>query len=353
MSQKYDTLEKQIGDMGGDIDTVNPGTDGLGKLKHKEVYTGKRDLGESEQRSLDDFMARSRDKERAESNVGRVEIADGWIPVDREEMGVRSLFYPAEWEFFVKPATLQAIKNWTSIDEERPEQVNRVFNEIIKLCVKIDTHSSQGAGWSQINSWDRFWFTLKVREYTFSKGESKVEFEDSCSECGSDIKFTLTSDSLYYEFPDDDLIEKYWTGTEWYIDPTEYGVAHEPITLYTPKLGKDEAIIDWATAKARANQKLDETFIKFAIWMLNKPSRDPQNLDRQVQKLYNEYKSWDEDMFMFMDDVINNITINPSEKLRMKCPHCGGEAIANVQFPNGIKTLFTRENTGRKKFGSR
>lgn len=340
MANNYNELENQIGDMGGDSPLTSK------KLKHAASYGKKEELTKSEQEDLDGFLSRARNKSED------IRIGDGWVLMNREELGIRDLFYDKDWEFYIKPATVGAIKNWTAIDEERPDQIHKVMNEICKSCIKIDTHSQEGAGWTQINSWDRFWFILKVREYTFSKGESKIEFEDSCSECEEDMKYTLTSDSLFYEFPDEDLIEKYWVGGKWEIDPSEYGVNHDPITLYTPKLGKDDAIIEWATARVRNKQKIDETFLKYLVWLLPKASRDPQMLDRQIQKIYREYKEWDIDMFQFMDDVINNITINPSEKLRCKCPHCGAEATSNVQFPNGIKVLFKTESN-IKKFGSR
>lgn len=337
-------LEMQIGDLGGE----NVENNGLGKLTHKSAYGQKEDLDDDERESLNKFLNKGKAiKEDAEN----AQISAGWIPIDREMLGIRSLFYPSEWEFFIKPATMQAIKNWTAIDEERPDQVNKVFDEIIKQCVKIDTHSPQGAGWAQVNSWDRFWFILKVREYTFTAGETKIEFEDECTECGQNILFSLTPDALHYEFPDDNLIEHYWTGKEWQIDPTEYDVDYPPITLYTPKLGKDSMIIDWAIAKQREGGKIDETFIEFLVWMIDKPSKDMGLFDHQVQKLYKEYKSWSVDMFTFMRDVIKNITINPSEKLAMRCPHCGQETISGVRFPDGINKLF---GTGKaKKFGSR
>lgn len=338
-----EVLESQIGDMGGEPVV-------MGKLKHKASYGQKEELTDQEQSDLDNFLARSRthNVKDAESTS----ISQGWIPIDREEMGVRSLFYDSNWEFYIRPATVQAIKNWTAIDEERADVLNNVFNDIIKTCVKIDTHSSQGAGWAQINSWDRFWFVLKVREYTYSQGQNKIEFEDECSECNTDITYQLTAQNLFYEFPDDDLISQYWNGETWVIDPAEYDVNHEPVTLYTPKLGKDEAIIEWATSQVRAKKKLDETFVKFLVWMLPKPSKDMQVLDRQIQKIYKEYKNWDIDMFTFMNDVVNNITINPSEQLRVICPNCGQEATSTVQFPNGIKILFEVKTTA-KKFGSR
>lgn len=338
-------LENEIGGLGTEEQVQTT----MGKLKHKAAYGQKEDLNDAEQESLNRFLNRGKQlKEEAEI----VQISTGWVPVSREDMGIRSMFYPSEWEFFVKPATMKAIKNWTAIDESRPDQVNRVFNEIIKQCVKIDTHDTKGAGWAQINSWDRFWFILKVREYTFAMGENKVEFTDECNECGQEIQFVLTADSLHYEFPDENLVQDYWNGKEWEIDPTEYDVDHEPIKLYTPKLGKDEAIIEWATNRHRAGGKLDETFIEFLVWLLDKPSRDPQMLERQIEKIQKEYNSWSVEMFTFMRDVIKNITINPSENLSTRCPQCGQETISGVQFPDGITALFG-VNKPRKKFGSR
>lgn len=349
MSRQDEILQDQIGNLGGaPTDDTMIGK----KLKHKEIYgkTTKDDLDEIDKESLSKFIG-IRDAKIHEQE--EASIAQGWIPVSRGSMGIRSQFYPEQWEFFIKPASVSAVKNWTSIDEERPDQVNSVFNDILRNCLKINTHEQEGAGWAKINSWDRFWFILKIREYTMALGESKVEFEDACEECGEDITFRLTSDGLFYEFPDEDLINEYWNGQEWVIDPRKYDVDHDVVTLYCPTLGKDASIIDWATARARAGQKIDESFIKFLVWMCPKlSSKDSRLLDQQINKAYNEYKSWDLEMFTFMNDVINNININPSEKLRIKCPHCEQEVTSNVQFPSGIKVLFEAKSKA-KKFGSR
>lgn len=346
------TLEQEIGSLGAEETTGLGSTEGtgLGKLQHKSSYGQKEDLNAAEKDSLTAFLGKSK---AVKEEMEMAEISSGWIPIDRAQMGIRSQFYNDNWEFFIKPATMKAIKNWTAIDESRPDQVNRVFNEIIRQCVKIDTHQPmQGAGWAQIKSWDRFWFILKVHEYTFSNGESKIEFTDECNECGEEINYKLSADALHYEFPDEALIADYWNGREWVIDPTEYDVDHDPIKLYTPTLGKDEAIIEWATMKARNGAKLDENFIEFLVWMLEKPSKDMSMLDRQIEKLHKEYNSWSVDMFTFMRDVIKNITINPSENISMRCPQCGQETISGVQFPNGITALFG-SNKPRKKFGTR
>lgn len=340
----YDSLESQIGNVGGNPEENK----GLGKLKHAEVYGGKKNLDDEEKNEMESFLARSRKKLSIETP-----IAEGWVPIERSELGQRAMFYPEDWEFAIRPATVQAIKNWTSVDEENPEELNKVFNEIIRLCVRITDSKGVVHTWQEMNSWDRFWFILKVREYTFAQGESKIEYTDQCENCDEDLTFTLNSSSLTYEFPDDDIIQKYWDGSKWVIDPREYDVDAATITLYTPKLGKDQAIIDWALNRARQGKRdIDENFIKFLVWMISKPSRDPQNFDAQVRQAQNTYKGWDIDMHSFMTDVVNNITINPSEKLSTKCPHCGAEVTSQVQFPNGVKALFKTESKV-KKFGSR
>ena len=355
MSKKENGFEEQIGNLGGEAAPENP-------LAGRKIPVpgSKQNLSDQEQADLDSFLSRSRKASRRE-NDDRQEVrvfsaastAEGWIPIDRSELGIRSKFYPEDWQFFVRPATVEAIKNWSSIDEERIDVVNTVFNDIIKTCVKISS-ASGNIPWNRINSWDRFWFILKVREYTFKEGESKIEFKDNCPECDEELTYTLTPNSLFYEFPDDDIVEKYWDASErcWFINPKDYGIQRDMVKLYVPTLEKDQAILDWAINRSRAKAKIDNVFLRFLPWMLSKAPKDEAVLDKFIRECETTYKGWDEEMFEFMDEVVYNITINPSEKLRQVCPHCGEEVVSNVRFPNGVKVLFKRE-TSRQHFGSR
>ena len=359
----YEGLESEIGNLGGEEQvTEQKAEKSLGKLKY-DHGTRKRELSDEEKRELEAFRARSDSRSTIGRGMGSpklpmgdpddgvVPVGDGWIPVDRMEMGLRSYFYPEDWQFAVRPATVNAIKNWTSVDEERMDQVNNAFNDMIKTCVKI-TSSEGGVSWENLNSWDRFWFVMKIREYTFTHGESKVQFTDTCSECDEDITYELTSAGLHYEYPDDDIIEKHWDGKVWKINPREYDVDADEITLYLPTLGKDNAVITWATNRYRQTGKVDEHFAEVIPWLIPKASRDPQMFDRQIDKIYKDYKSWSVEFNSFIRDVIRNLTIMPSNKLRTICPCCGREAVSNLRFPDGIKVIFNVA-TRAKKFGSR
>lgn len=354
-NENDELLKNQIGNIGGLEEQVNS----LEGKKLKNTPGAQKELSREQDEEMQEFLSRSRSRskitkhEDVENQSAFPRISEGWNEIDRIELGIRSQFYPDDWSFYIRPATVDAIKNWSAIDEERIDVLNTVFNDIIRSCVSIKS-ATGNIPWNRINSWDRFWFILKVRELTFKQGEAKIEFSDTCSECDEEIYYNLNPKSLFYEFPDDEIVNKHWNPSEriWYIDPNDYGLDRSPIRLYIPTLEKDQAILDWGIAKARANKKLDQTFLRFLPWMLSKVPKDAQVLDKFIMDCLQVYKSWDVEMFEFMDEVIRNVTINPSEKLRQVCPHCGEEVVSNVRFPNGVRALFKTE-AKHIKFGSR
>lgn len=348
LTNDYDVLESQIGREGSEPMS-------LGTLRR--IPGQQEELTESEKSSMEDFLKRSEsahakrfgDTRESEGN----DIASGWIPIDRSELGLRDMFYPEDWEFRIRPAEVEAIKNWSSIDENNIAVTNSVFNEIMKACVSIKTPAGK-LPWGKINTWDRFWFLIKAREYTFAKGEAALNYDEDCPECGAQVFFDLKPENLVYEFPDEEVVKKHWNQEEraWIIDPTEYDIDMPVQYLYVPTLEKDEAILQWAYAQAQMNKQISEPLLRFLPWMLKKSSKDPDTMDKMVREVKREFNSWDTDMFNFMDEVLRNIVINPSEKLKQICPNCGEEVQASVRFPNGIRSLFAVQNKHRK-FGTK
>ena len=121
-----------------------------------------------------------------------------------------------------------------------------------------------------------------------------------------------------------------------------------------PTLEKDANIKAWIIDKLQKqpNKKLDSVFIKFLPWMANKISKNLDVASRQIKELEMKFKSFDTEMFTFMNDVITNIMVTPSTKLTTKCPTCGEEVTTNIRFPNGVSELLNVKRTG-KKFGKK
>ncbi|MCH5167518.1 MAG: hypothetical protein J1F35_06435 [Erysipelotrichales bacterium] len=283
-----------------------------------------------------------------------VEVRDGWIHMDKALLGERADFYPESWEFMIRPATVDAIRNWSTVDEENPLNVDDVFNEILKYCLAIKTPTGPQP-WSQINSWDKFWFVLMIRAYTFKQGEQSISWNEDCVNCDAPVDFKLDFESLMYDLPDPEVMRYYDRESRtWMIDPAEYDLPDAPITLYNPTVEKDANIKAWMINKYQENRnaKVEGNFVKFLTWLAPKISKDQEIAKRQIKEYQMKYKSWDMDMFTFMEDVVKNIAVTPSTNISAICPSCGEEVTAQIRFPNGISDLFNVRRKSRK-FGKK
>ena len=309
-----------------------------------------------EEEDEDKNFAKNKGLSRIGDEIGqKAEIRDGWIDVDKSLLGERATFYPEDWQFRIRPATVEAIRNWSMIDDENPLSVDDVFNEVLKSCIAIVTPQGPKP-WGNICSWDRFFFLLLIREYTFKQGESEVSYEEDCPECDNPVKFVLSSQSLSYELPDPEVMPMYDRETRtWNIDPAEYDVEADVTTFYVPTLEKDQNIKNWLIARynENRNKKIDQVFMRFAPWMSPKISKDDTIAKRQMRELEMKYKGWDEEQFEFFNDVIKNIIVTPDRNLTTICPVCGEEVVSQIRFPNNISALFKSTTKRRKKFGSK
>ena len=287
-----------------------------------------------------------------ESIQQNVEYREGWIDVDRALLGGRSVFYPEDWQFRIRPATVEAIRNWSAIDDENALSIDDVFNEILKSCLSIVTPMGP-LPWSNIRSWDRFFFILLIREYTFLQGESKIEFTEDCPNCDNPVPFTLRSTSLDYDLPDPEVMGMFDKQEQnWLIVPEDYDVPEDPITLYLPTLEKDANIKAWMIQRYQEKKKIDTIFIKFLPWLAPKISKDTTIANRQIREYEMKFKSWDTEMFSLMDDVIRNIVVTPATNMITTCPTCGEEVTTQIRFQDGVRSLFSMANK-HKKFGKK
>ena len=327
----------------------NPATQYLGQtLEHNIGHMRPDDDGTKD-------LAERKHLSRVGDNIGEnAEIREGWIPVDRALLGERERFYPEGWTFYIRPATVEAIRNWSVIDDENFNSIDEVFNEIIRTCLMIKNGQSLVA-WGNVNSWDRFFFLLLIREYTFKNGESNIKYDEDCPSCDNPVTFSLTSGSLMYEFPDEDIMYQFdREARTWTIDPQEYEVDADPVTLYVPTLDKDANIKNYVFGLVRENpnKKVDPVLMRFLPWMSPKVSKDETIAKRQIKAMEMTYKSWDIDMFGFMDDVVKNVTVTPSTKITSVCGVCGEEVTSQIRFPNSVGDLFNIKSK-HKKFGKR
>lgn len=365
------TLAAQIGDLGNDLnmeadggvqqevyDDVPeeaPSTNMASQMIGKKINRLPGAMS-NEERERDKEFIKSQNLSRIGQKIGETaRVREGWLPVDRTLLGERDIFYPSDWSFYIRPATVEAIRNWSMIDDQNGNSIDEVFNEVLKTCLQIKDSTDRPIPWHNICSWDRFFFLLLIREYTFQNGESNISYYEDCPECETPVEFNLTSNALMYDMPDEEVISYYdQTSRTWAIDPSEYEVEGDPITLYVPTLEKDANIKAWMIRKLQENRntKIDPVFIRFVSWMTPKISKDDEISKRQMKQLKMAFDSLSIDQFEFMDEVLKNIIVTPKTKLITKCPSCGEEVTSDIRFPNGVSGLFHIQSK-RRKFGKK
>lgn len=283
----------------------------------------------------------------------KAEIREGWIPVDRALLGERDIFYPESWSFKIRPATVDTIRKWSTIDDENPLVIDEVFTEVLQSCLSI-SDGTKLIPYGNLNSWDRFFFILLVREYTFINGEQKIQFSEDCPECDNEVTYELTTQSLMYDMPDQEVMKYYDRETRtWNIDPQDFGLDEEDIiTLYIPTIERDANIRNWMVNRIRDGKKVDNVFLKFLPWMAQRVQKDVNMATKTIRQCEIKYKAWDTNMFTFMDDVIRNIVVTPAQTLSAQCPVCGEEVTTQIRFQDGISSLFNVQNKFRK-FGKK
>ena len=365
------TLAAQIGDLGNDLNMEADG--GVQQEVYDDVaeeapstnmasqMIGKKlnrlpGAMSNEERERDKEFIKSQNLSRIGQKIGETtRVREGWLPVNRPLLGERDIFYPSDWSFYIRPATVEAIRNWSIIDDQNGNSIDEVFNEVLKTCLQIKDSTDRPIPWHNICSWDRFFFLLLIREYTFQNGESNISYYEDCPECETPVEFNLTSDALMYDMPDEEVISYYdQTSRTWAIDPSEYEVEGDPITLYVPTLEKDANIKAWMIRKLQENRntKIDPVFIRFVSWMTPKISKDDEISKRQMKQLKMAFDSLSIDQFEFMDEVLKNIIVTPKTKLIAKCPSCGEEVTSDIRFPNGVSGLFHIQSK-RRRFGKK
>lgn len=282
------------------------------------------------------------------------DISLGWIPVNRNNLENRGIYYPESWNFKIKAASVKEIKNWSSINDEDPNSTIEAFNEILKNCLSI-SDGFRNYKWNKICDWDKFYFALLIRELTFVKGESAYNLTKKCNECDNGVNVPLSSDSMIFKCPDNETVLKHYHEQErlWLVDPTEYNVKGPKVVFYIPTLEKSNALKNWAIDKTRAEEKLNESFLKFLPWLVpNIIPTERKELEKMILEAESTYQSWEEDMFMLMDEVIDNVLVSPERYIVTQCNACGEEVRVPIRFPDGIRSLFI-VSSGRPKFSQK
>lgn len=262
----------------------------------------------------------------------------GWKPFPVNLLPSSGMFYPEGTTILIKPALVEEIRHFSTIDENDPLDLDDKLNMVMSKCLMLkfpDRHAS----WKDLKEEDRFCLVFAIRDITFKNGENKLFINMQCGNtCAGDgsyfEKIEMKNENFeYYEI--DPKLMRHFSNEEkcFVINNPKVGV----IKLYIPSLGVTTFIKNYMREKIKKGERYDKTFLKVAPFMFS----DWRNLnDKLYQKVESDSWGWNPLKLSAILQMAEMIRFGVKTKITRQCNKCGAEVATNLTFPGGIRSLF-------------
>jgi len=259
----------------------------------------------------------------------KIELASqiGWQNIPIKDLPTKGLFYPEGTEVVIRAATTAEIRHWSGLQEENLSVLDDMLNYIIERCVSLKIPGPYSS-WKDLKEIDRFYLLLAVREFTFIKGDNKLQVKISETK-----KMDVKKEMIDYITFDERLMKYYSDEKRCFLLKFKSGRILE---ISIPNIGVIQFLKHYMLRKQAMQENIDEDFVNFAPFVI----KDWRGLsDSTYEKAVLDSTSWDNLQIsmvsqirqMFMD------TINPVIKYK---DEGGAELTAPLNFQGGIKSIF-------------
>lgn len=277
-------------------------------------------------------------------------LPDGWKPIDLEMLPSKGFGYPNGIRIFIRSASVEEIKHFSTVDENDPISKDERLNLILERCLKIQFQGGE-LSYLDLHQDDRFNVVLRIKEMTFISPENKLMLgtrkdckKEEDSPCIIPSTIELESEYLRnFEMPEW-LKEYYNKGRGSFIFEPENG---DPLVeLFIPSVGVTTQIRKIISWKEQKGKKYDEIFANISPFVI-------PNWRNLSEETYDQYealsKKWTITQFTIIDNIRKEIKFHIRDVF-VVCSKCGAEVTAPISFPGGLRSLFVISNFDRKLF---
>lgn len=262
-------------------------------------------------------------------------FAPGYIEIYSSEFPSKGIFYGKESKFLIRAASVNEIKQFSTMNEEDPYSVDDALNQILKSCL-VYRDSNMMKSYKDLKEEDRIYVILAIRELTFVKGENALTVKTICNECGTENQINITKDSFDSNEPDQKLMRYYNEDLRLFeVKTKSSGI----IKIQAPSVGIMMEVTKYMQKTQMEGKKLDKAFIKTLPYMVS----DWRGLnDKTISNLQMDFMSWNATQFQTVNALIEMCKVGVKENITSVCENikCQAEVIAPISFPNGIKSIF-------------
>lgn len=265
-------------------------------------------------------------------------MVNNWKNLPSNILPSKGFGYPKGFEIAIRPAELNEIRHFSTIDDSDRIDLDDKLNNILNKCMKI----RWDGGWlDSYDLWyeDRFFIIMSIRDITFINGENRIMLPiiKNCTkpDCNVPEKIELKANLLDSFEIDEELLKRYDENTYSFKMVPKDGSPE--INLFIPTVGVTTICRKIIAEKNAKKKKYDESFINIAAFVIP----DWRTLD---ERKYDQYErasfEWTPLQFSIADQISKKINFATKSRIYSKCDSCGGEVTAEISFPAGYRSLF-------------
>jgi len=256
----------------------------------------------------------------------------GYTEMILENLPSKGRFYPMGTKIFFRAAEVDEIKEFSTLDESVPADLDEKLNNILLMCCKIEC-GNRRLSYKDILEEDRIFIILSIKELTFINGENKMILNHVCKTCQHENKFELRTQNLRF-YSQDLTLEKYYSEEERCFNiKTKSGT----FKMAPPKIGVMKAIIEYSREKEAKREKWDKSYMQIFSYI----NQDWRDLTDQVIFSKNvEFAGWSAIKFSTVLRLAEKMKVGVQKDMIQQCTNCSAEVAVPISFPGGIKSLF-------------
>jgi hypothetical protein len=264
----------------------------------------------------------------------------GWKNVPVSILPSRGLFYPDGTKMAIRSAEVKEIRHFSMIDEDDRLDIEEKLSYVLERCLRIDFPGEGVVSYRDLKQEDRFFLILAIRDLTFTRGENSILLKPKkkckeTKECAIGEGIELRTGVLSSYELDDRILNYYNHETKGFTFDIKR--INKRIEMFVPSIGVNQKISEFITDCASRKRPIDDGFLKIAPFIFGE-WRDLTNESIYLRMRESDY--WTKEEYSLYFELSEKIKIGTILEVKVNCPACGEEAIADIAFPSGLRSLF-------------
>ena len=241
----------------------------------------------------------------------------------------KGLFYPEDTEVLIRAARSEEIRHWSTLDESNLSALDDMLNYVLERCVTVKFPGGQHSSWRDLKEVDRFYVILAIHEYTFIKGENKLQVKISETK-----KLDVKKEMIDYITIDERIMKHYNSEKRCFVIDLKDGSA--PFDVSLPSVGVTNWLKNYVIRKRQRNEPIEEDFINFAPFVII----EWKGLGDNVYERYiMDAEQWSIKKISALA-WLKDTFIEAVEPVVKYTEEQGGERQVPLNFQGGIKSIF-------------